>query len=77
MIHLGVVFLGLSMDCRPEWRALYKPPLPREEGILQWRILHGVIAVNAFISLVNPELVSDCPFCMQRETVFMRSCIDC
>jgi len=32
--------------------------------------LHGVIAVNAFISLVNPEISSDCPFCMQRETVF-------
>ncbi len=27
-------------------------------------------SVNAFISLVNPEISSDCPFCMQRETVF-------
>ncbi len=62
--------LGLSMDCRPEWRALYKPPLPKRGGDMQWRILHGVIAVNAFISLVNPEISSDCPFCMQRETVF-------
>ncbi len=24
--------LGLSMDCRPEWRALYKPPLPERRG---------------------------------------------
>ncbi len=62
--------LGLSMDCRPEWRALYKPALPKRGGDNSWRILHGVIAVNAFISLVNPEISSDCPFCMQRETIF-------
>jgi len=62
--------IGLSRDFRPQWRALYKPPLPKRAGDIQWRLLHGVIAVNAFISVINPEISSDCPFCLQRETVF-------
>lgn len=28
------------------------------------------IAVNCFISVLNPEVNSACPFCLQRETVF-------
>jgi len=55
---------------RPEWRALYKPPLAKRDGDLQWRILHGIIAVNAFISVLNPDVGKECPFCFQRETVF-------
>ena len=55
---------------RPQWRALYKSPLPKKAGDLQWRILHGAIAVNAFISVLNPDVGQDCPFCFLRETVF-------
>ncbi len=60
----------LSSTTRPEWRALYKPPLTKRAGDLQWRILHGIIAVNAFISVLNPDVSNECPFCFQRETVF-------
>lgn len=45
------VVLGLGDEVKPEWRALYKPPLVKRVGDLQWRVLHGVIAVNAFISV--------------------------
>ncbi len=57
--------LGLCVDCRAEWRALYKPPLPKR-GDRRGR----VTAVNASITVLNPEISSDGPFCMQRETVF-------
>lgn len=60
----------MSDNVRPEWRALYKPPLAKKHGDLQWRILHGIIAVNAFISVLNPDVGKECPFCCQRETVF-------
>ena len=60
----------LRNDVKPEWRSLYKPPLSKRFGDIQWRILHGVIAVNSFISVLNPEVNSACPFCPQRETVF-------
>ncbi len=43
--------LGLSMDCRPEWRALYKPPLPKRGGDMQWRILHGGNSCQCFYFL--------------------------
>ncbi len=39
-------------------------------GVLQWQILHGIVAVNAFISLLNPTVQDCCPFCDQRETIF-------
>ncbi len=60
----------LSSTTRPEWRALYKPQLTKRAVDLQWQILHGIIAVNAFISVLNPDVSNECPFCFQRETVF-------
>ncbi|KAK3522075.1 hypothetical protein QTP70_022611, partial [Hemibagrus guttatus] len=61
--------LGFNADIKPEWRALYKPPLTKRAADLQWRILHGIISVNSFISVLNPDVLHDCPFCSQRETV--------
>lgn len=60
----------MNIDRKPEWRALYKPPLTKKTGDLQWRILHGAVAVNAFISVLNPEVDAQCPFCTERETIF-------
>ncbi|KAK3536234.1 hypothetical protein QTP86_000133 [Hemibagrus guttatus] len=33
--------LGFNDDIKPEWRALYKPPLTKRAADLQWRILHA------------------------------------
>ncbi|KAK3521335.1 hypothetical protein QTP70_003460 [Hemibagrus guttatus] len=33
--------LGFNDDVKPEWMALYKPPLTKRAADLQWRILHG------------------------------------
>lgn len=55
---------------RPVWRSLYSPPLTKRHGDLQWRILHGAVAVNSFISVVNEAVEDKCPFCRERETVF-------
>ncbi len=63
-------FFKLDADRRPQWRALYKPPLIKRGGDLQWRILHGAIVVNSFISVINPEIGDKCPFCNERETIF-------
>uniref|UniRef100_A0AAV2IV26 Reverse transcriptase domain-containing protein n=1 Tax=Knipowitschia caucasica TaxID=637954 RepID=A0AAV2IV26_KNICA len=61
--HLGTAF-------SPAWGALYKPPLTKKQGDLQWRLLHGAIAVNAFVCRVNRAVGEGCPFCGERETVF-------
>ncbi|KAJ4920723.1 hypothetical protein JOQ06_022553, partial [Pogonophryne albipinna] len=53
----------------PVWRLFYKPPLNKRSGDLQWRILHGALGVNAFVSKINPTVSSECPFCTQRETI--------
>ncbi len=60
----------LCDDVKPEWRVLYKPPLSKRAGDLQWRILHGAITVNSFISVLDSKNNSGCPFCFQKETVF-------
>lgn len=57
-------------DVNPEWRALYKPPLTKRAGDLQWRVIHGIVAVNSFVSVLNPNVSEQCPFCLQRETLF-------
>lgn len=54
----------------PQWKILYKPPLRKRTADLQWRILHGAIASNAFISVINPAVSNQCPFCLLCETAF-------
>ncbi|KAI3366575.1 hypothetical protein L3Q82_009186 [Scortum barcoo] len=46
--------LAVQEDCKPVWRVLYKAPLNKRSGDLQWRILQGALAVNCFISKINP-----------------------
>ncbi len=55
---------------KPEWRVLYKSPLSKRIGDLQWRLLHDAIAVNAFVSVINSDVDQNCSFCSQKETVF-------
>lgn len=62
--------LAIEEGVKPVWRVLYKPPLMKRVGDLQWRILHGVVAVNAFISVINSNVDDKCVFCGHRETVF-------
>lgn len=62
--------LGIPVDIAPVWRVLYKPPLSKRSGDLQWRILHGAIGVNAFVAVINPAFSDKCPFCDERETIY-------
>ncbi|KAK5858083.1 hypothetical protein PBY51_002254 [Eleginops maclovinus] len=56
--------LGAGNGPGPQWRSLYKPPLKKRTADLQWRILHSAI------SIINPAVSNNCPFCGFRETVF-------
>lgn len=62
--------LFLSDEVKPVCGALYKLPLTKRVGDLQWRVLHGAVAVSAFVFVVNPNVNDSCPFCTTRETVF-------
>ena len=62
----------------PDFKNLFKTSvestllttITKRVGGLQWRIPHRIVAVNAFISLVNPNVSEKSPFCSQKETVF-------
>ena len=54
----------------PQWRTLYKPPIKKRTGDLQWRILHGAIATNSFLSVIYQGVLNECPFCSLSENVF-------
>ena len=56
---------GLS----PQWRTLYKPPLKKRTGDLPWRIFHGAIPTNAFLSVFNRSVLNKCPFCGLAEYI--------
>lgn len=57
-------------EAAPHWRVIYKPPLKKRTGDLQWRVLHGAIASNSFTSIINPAVSNQCLFCNLRETTF-------
>lgn len=60
---------GVDDNCKPEWRILYKPPLTKMTGDLQWKLLHGTVAVNAFVSIINQSVEKKCLFCKNIETI--------
>lgn len=57
-------------DWKPVWRLFYKPLLTKRSGDLQWRIPQGVLAVNSFVSKINPTVSTKCPVCQEPETIF-------
>ncbi|KAK0155418.1 Transposon TX1 uncharacterized protein [Merluccius polli] len=52
----------------PTWRLLYKPPISKRVGDLQWRVLHLAIPTNRFVSRFNPDVMPTCPFCSAPDT---------
>lgn len=52
------------------WKILYKPPIKKRAGDLQWRILHGAITTNAYLTVVNGSVLNKCPFCNLAENIF-------
>lgn len=63
--------LSLPPSGQPEWRSFYKPLLSKRHAALHWRVLHGAVAVNTFVSTINTAATDRAsPFCGTRETVF-------
>lgn len=62
--------LGLDASPKGSWRTLYKPPIDKRSGDLQWRVVHGIIATNRHRAHLDPNINQECPFCGQQETFF-------
>ena len=67
-----------SPPAHPAWRTLYKPPIAKKTGDLQWRLLHGILATGTFASHLDPAASTACPFCPGdvEETLF-HAFLDC
>lgn len=63
-------WLSISEEVCPSWRLLYKPPISKRCGDLQWRLLHCVVASNSFISKLDDTVSPECPFCKAPDSVF-------
>lgn len=63
-------FFGLDSSPKGCWRALYKCPIDKRTGDLQWRIVHGAIATNRHVVHLNPNVGVGCPFCSEVESLF-------
>jgi len=49
---------------------IYKPAVIKYVGDLQWYILHGIIAMTAFVSILNPVVSDQCAFCEVGKNIF-------
>lgn len=68
--------LSIPENILPSWRLLYKPPISKRCGDLQWRLIHCILATNKFIAKMNENVTSICPFCDAIDTIFHMFC-DC
>ncbi|KAI4871400.1 hypothetical protein NFI96_009402 [Prochilodus magdalenae] len=62
----------VQADSSPKgsWRSLYKRPIEKRVGDLQWRIVHGILATNRHAARIDPSVGEGCPFCGVTETIF-------
>lgn len=63
-------FFGPGTSPKGSWRSLYKLPIEKRSGDLQWRVVHGIIATNRYRAHIDPQVGVGCPFCGEEETVF-------
>ncbi|TWW74457.1 Transposon TX1 uncharacterized 149 kDa protein ORF 2 [Takifugu flavidus] len=63
-------FFGAGSSPGGCWRSLYKPPVDKRTGDLQWRIVHGAVATNRYLVHLDPSTGDGCPFCSQSETIY-------
>ncbi len=61
---------GIDVSPKGSWRTLYKPPIEKRTGDLQWRVVHGIIATNRHRAHLDPKVNQECLFCRWEETVF-------
>lgn len=62
--------IGPNASPKGCWRSLYKPPIEKRTGDLQWRIVHCIVATNCYRARLDPQIGEGCPFCGEPETVF-------
>ena len=60
-------FFGEEFSPGGSWQSLYKLPVDKMTGDLQWRIVHGGIATKVS---GTPPIVDGCHFCLESETVY-------
>ncbi len=63
-------FVELGTSPKGCWRSLYKKPIEKRSGDLQWRISHWILATNRYKVHLNPLQGEECLFCGLSETVF-------
>lgn len=61
---------GLDGSPKGSWRTLYKRPIDKRTGDLQWRIIHGIIATNRHRAHIDPTVRDECPFCFEHEDMY-------
>ena len=60
----GLTLLGGATLVEPKKRK------SKRHRDLQWRLLHGIMVVNAFVSIIKTTVEDKCPFCNVKETIF-------
>lgn len=67
-------FVGADSSPRQSWRSLYKRPIEKRVGDLQWRLVHGILSTNRHLARIDPSVSDRCPFCGVSETLFHVFC---
>ena len=65
----AVADTGTDLSPKGSWRSLYKRPIEKRVGDLQWRIVHGAIATNRYKAHLDPLVQEECLFCGVSESV--------
>lgn len=62
-------FVEIGTTPKGCWRSLYKAPIEKRSGDLQWRISHWILATNRYKNHLNPVQGDKCIFCGLSETM--------
>lgn len=72
----GRTRLSDSQNQSPSWRVLYKSPVPKRSGDLQWHVLHCAMVKKVFVAQLRTDVSTVCIRCHVPDTLFYCFC-DC
>ena len=59
----------LNLDEKPPFSKIYCKPVTKRDGDIQWRILHGALALWRRLGRMGYRETDICPFCGESEDI--------
>lgn len=69
MTHWHRISFFKNCDFPIPWSSIYKPPIPKKEGDIQFRLMHNFLPSLPVLHHLNPDISRTCGWCGEEGTI--------